>query len=211
MRMQSTSGTSRAGLSLLEVILSLSILGVSMVAVGHLFNLGFRSATDVQLRSEANMIADTTMAEIAAGVIDISAGGGAVEGNPEWQYEVNSEQSEQPGLLSVSLRVSRENDPDNNVSVSLVRFVPDPNFEPAQSSAASDSSSSSSGSSNSGSSASSSTSSSTVSSSTSSSSGGTSSSAGVGGGGTTSGGGAISSGGTSSSSGGSTSSGSGTQ
>ena len=207
MRMQSTSGTSRAGLSLLEVILSLSILGVSMVAVGHLFNLGFRSATDVQLRSEANMIADTTMAEIAAGVIDISAGGGAVEGNPEWQYEVNSEQSEQPGLLSVSLRVSRENDPDNNVSVSLVRFVPDPNFEPAQSSAASGSSSSSSGSSNSGFSASSSTSSSTVSSSTSSSSGGTSSS----GGGTTSGGGAISSGGTSSSSGGSTSSGSGTQ
>ena len=207
MRMQSTSGTSRAGLSLLEVILSLSILGVSMVAVGHLFNLGFRSATDVQLRSEANMIADTTMAEIAAGVIDISAGGGAVEGNPEWQYEVNSEQSEQPGLLSVSLRVSRENDPDNNVSVSLVRFVPDPNFEPAQSSAASGSGSSSSGSSNSGSSASSSTSSSTVSSSTSSSSGGTSSS----GGGTTSGGGAISSGGTSSSSGGSTSSGSGTQ
>ena len=147
------------------------------------------------------------MAEIAAGVIDISAGGGAVEGNPEWQYEVNSEQSEQPGLLSVSLRVSRENDPDNNVSVSLVRFVPDPNFEPAQSSAASGSGSSSSGSSNSGSSASSST----VSSSTSSSSGGTSSSAGVGGGGTTSGGGAISSGGTSSSSGGSTSSGSGTQ
>ena len=193
MRMQSTSGTSRAGLSLLEVILSLSILGVSMVAVGHLFNLGFRSATDVQLRSEANMIADTTMAEIAAGVIDISAGGGAVEGNPEWQYEVNSEQSEQPGLLSVSLRVSRENDPDNNVSVSLVRFVPDPNFEPAQSSAASGSSSSGSSSSNSSGGSSSSGSS------TSSSSGGTSSSS--------SGGGATSS----SSGGGSTSSGSGTQ
>ena len=209
MRMQSTSGTSRAGLSLLEVILSLSILGVSMVAVGHLFNLGFRSATDVQLRSEANMIADTTMAEIAAGVIDISAGGGAVEGNPEWQYEVNSEQSEQPGLLSVSLRVSRENDPDNNVSVSLVRFVPDPNFEPAQSSAASDSGSSSSGSS----SRSSSRGSSGSSGGGGTSSGGTSSSPSVGGSGTSSGGGTSSSGGggTSSSSGGSTSSGSGTQ
>ena len=193
MKTQSTSGTSRAGLSLLEVILSLSILGISMVAVGHLFNLGFRSAADVQLRSEANMIADTTMAEIAAGVIDISAGGGAVEGNPEWQYEVNSQQSEQPGLLSVSLLVSRENDPDNNVSVSLVRFVPDPNFEPAQSSAASGSSSSGSSSSNSSGGSSSSGSS------TSSSSGGTSSSS--------SGGGATSS----SSGGGSTSSGSGTQ
>ena len=202
MKTQSTSGTSRAGLSLLEVILSLSILGISMVAVGHLFNLGFRSAADVQLRSEANMIADTTMAEIAEGVIDISAGGGAVEGNPEWQYEVSSQQSEQPGLLSVSLLVSRENDPDNNVSVSLVRFVPDPNFEPAQSSAASGSSSSGSSSSNSSGGSSSSGSS------TSSSSGGTSSSSS--GGGVTSGssgGGATSS----SSGGGSTSSGSGTQ
>ena len=209
MQMQSTNRTSRAGLSLLEVILSLSILGVSMVAIGHLFNLGFRSAADVQLRSEANMIADTTMAEIAAGVIDISAGGGAVEGNPEWQYEVSSQQSEQPGLLSVSLLVSRENDPDNNVSVSLVRFVPDPNFEPAQSSAASESGSSSSGSS----SRSSSRGSSGSSGGGGTSSGGTSSSPSVGGSGTSSGGGTSSSGGggTSSSSGGSTSSGSGTQ
>ena len=210
MQMQSTNGTSRAGLSLLEVILSLSILGISMVAIGHLFNLGFRSAADVQLRSEANMIADTTMAEIAAGVIDISAGGGAVEGNPEWQYEVNSQQSEQPGLLSVSLKVSRENDPDNNVSVSLVRFVPDPNFEPAQSSAASGSGSSNGSSSSSSSRNSSSNSSSgsgSSSSSSSSSSGGTTSSSS---GGTSSGGGTSSSGGTSS--GGSTSSsGSGTQ
>jgi len=54
---------SRSGLSLLEVILSLAILGISMTAIGHLFNLGFRSAADVQLRSEANMIADSTMAE----------------------------------------------------------------------------------------------------------------------------------------------------
>ena len=208
MQMQSTNGTSRAGLSLLEVILSLSILGISMVAIGHLFNLGFRSAADVQLRSEANMIADTTMAEIAAGVIDISAGGGAVEGNPEWQYEVNSQQSEQPGLLSVSLKVSRENDPDNNVSVSLVRFVPDPNFEPAQSSAASGSGSSNGSSSSSSSrNSSSSSSSGSSSSSSSSSSGGTTSSSS---GGTSSGGGISSSGGTSS--GGSTSSsGSGTQ
>ena len=59
MQIQSTNRTSRAGLSLLEVILSLSILGVSMVAIGHLFNLGFRSAADVQLRSEANTVSYT--------------------------------------------------------------------------------------------------------------------------------------------------------
>ena len=144
-----TSISSRQGLSLLEVILSIAIFGLSMVAIGHLFNLGFRSAADVQLRSEANMIAETTMAEISAGVIDLSSGGGIAEGSPKWQYEVNSQESKQPGLLSVTVRVSLANDPgNNNVSVSLVRLLVDPNFEPEQPTAAG---SSSSGSSSSGS------------------------------------------------------------
>ena len=137
-----TTISSRQGLSLLEVILSIAILGLSMVAIGHLFNLGFRSAADVQLRSEANMIAETTMAEISAGVIDLSSGGGIAEGSPKWLYEVNSQESKQPGLLSVTVRVSLANDPgNNNVSVSLVRLLVDPNFEPEQPTAAGSSSS----------------------------------------------------------------------
>ena len=122
---------SRAGLSLLEVILSIAILGVSMVAIGHLFNLGFQSATDVNLRSEANMIADTTMAEVAAGVIDLGSSGGSVESNPRWKYEVNSESSSQPGLMSVTVRVSLEDESANNISISLVRMMVDPDFEPS--------------------------------------------------------------------------------
>ena len=94
----------RHGLSLLEVILSIAILGVSMAAIGHLYNLGFRSAADVRLRSEANMIADTTMAEVAAGVIDFGSSGGSVDSNPRWKYQVNSQQSSQPGLLSVTVK-----------------------------------------------------------------------------------------------------------
>ena len=137
-----TTMSSRKGLSLLEVILSIAILGLSMVAIGHLFNLGFRSAADVQLRSEANMIAETTMAEISAGIIDLSSGGGLAEGSPSWQYEINSQESRQPGLLSVTVRVSLANDPgNNNVSVSLVRFLVDPSFEPEQPTASGSSSS----------------------------------------------------------------------
>jgi len=122
----------RAGLSLLEVILSIAILGLSMVAIGHLFNLGFRSATDVQMRSEGNIIADMTMAEVAAGVIDFSSTGGAVESNPDWQFEITTQQSSQPGLLSVTVRVSLEDNSQSDVSVSLVRLMVDPDFEPDQ-------------------------------------------------------------------------------
>ena len=102
-----------------------------MVAIGHLFNLGFRSATDMQLRSEANMIADTTMAEISAGVIDIASSGGSVEGYPLWKYEIDSSQSSEPGLLSVTVRVSLEDESTNNMSVSLARFTADPDYEPS--------------------------------------------------------------------------------
>ena len=129
---------------MLEVILSLAILGVSMVAIGHLFNLGFRSASDVQMRSEANMIADTTMAEVAAGVIDFGSSGGSVDSNPLWKYEIDSQQSSQPGLLSVTVRVSLDDETNNSVSVSLVRLIVDPDFEPDQESGTANTSSSSS-------------------------------------------------------------------
>lgn len=119
----------RGGLSLLEVLLSVAILGVSMVAIGHLFNLGFRAASDVRIRSEANMIADATMAEIAAGVIDFKSGGGNVESRPDWEYTITSQPSVQPGLLSVTVTVSQRLT-TSNVSVSLVRLVADPDYEP---------------------------------------------------------------------------------
>lgn len=131
-RLSSKKTTSRSGLSLLEVILSLAILGVAMVAIGHLFNLGFRSAADVQLRSEANMIADSTMAEVAAGVLEFGASGGSVESNPLWKYEIDSQDSSQPGLKSVTVRVSLEDNTNSNISVSLVRLMVDPDFEPEQ-------------------------------------------------------------------------------
>ena len=128
-KLKRVSGRSRCGLSLLEVLLSVAILGVSMVAIGHLFNLGFRAASDVRIRSEANMIADATMAEIAAGAIDFKVGGGTVESQPEWEYTVTTQPSVQPGLLSVTVTVSQRQS-TNNVSVSLVRFVADPDYEP---------------------------------------------------------------------------------
>jgi type II secretion system protein I len=122
----------RDGFTLLEVLISIAILGLSMIAIGHLFNLGIRNAIDVRLRSEANIIADATMAELAAGVIDASGGGGIVESNPDWQYSVRSQSSDQPGLLVATVVIQRRNDPDQNVSISLVRFIADPDYEPEQ-------------------------------------------------------------------------------
>lgn len=124
----------RNGLSLLEVILSIAILGGSMVVIGNLYHLGYRSALQARFRNEGNILADTTMAELAAGVLSLeSTGDTEIEGRPGWFYSVDVEQSSQPGLLIATVLVRHEVQTAGAVtSVSIVRFIPDPDYEPEE-------------------------------------------------------------------------------
>jgi Tfp pilus assembly protein PilV len=124
----------RSGLSLLEVILSVAILGVSMVLIGNLYHLGYRSALKARMISEANLMAGSTMAELAAGVLPIeSSGDAAVPGNPNWTYSVDIQSSLQPGLFMATVTVKRQGTIGQvPASVSIVRFIPDPDYEPEE-------------------------------------------------------------------------------
>ena len=125
------NASQRCGLSLLEVILSIAILGASMVVIGHLYNLGFRAARQAQFRSEANLLVDSIMAELAAGVIPAeSTDGTTIESAPDWQYEIEIEDSQQPGLFLATVVVKRV--PESDIlpgGLSIVRFIPDPDYE----------------------------------------------------------------------------------
>ncbi len=124
----------RRGLSLLEVILSIAILGGAMVVIGKLYNLGYRSANHVRVRNEANILADSKMAEIASGVLELeSAGDSPIDSSPGWTYSVTVENSNQPGLFLVTVFVRREQ--ESNIltnGISVVRFIPDPDYEPEE-------------------------------------------------------------------------------
>ena len=122
----------RNGLSLLEVILSITILGLSLVAIGALVSTGYRSALDARLQSDANLLCETKMAEVVAGVIELqSVSGAVIEENREWEYRVDVEPSDQLGLLFVRVTVSQlKSVSDRPIELSLVRFVPDPDYEP---------------------------------------------------------------------------------
>ncbi len=132
----------RNGLSLLEVILSIAILGVSMAAIGNLFNLGLRHARQAQLRSDANILCDTKMAELVAGVIPAeSTGNQTIAENPNWDYSIDIQNSEQVGLLIATVTVNQVSSQNgaptsglsgNPVSLSIVRFLPDPDYEPEE-------------------------------------------------------------------------------
>ena len=124
----------RRGLSLLEVILSVAILGGSMAVIGNLYHLGYRSGLKSQLLNDANMIAGSTMAELVVGAIPLESTGDAeVPGNPGWFYSVDIQDSMQAGLFLATVIV-RRGDEESAIpaSISIVRLIPDPDYEPEE-------------------------------------------------------------------------------
>lgn len=135
-RSSRTACANRHGLSLLEVLLSVAILGMALVAIGQLVKLGYQSATDAKLQTEAYIICDAKMAEVVAGVLPLeSSGAQAVEENPDWSFAVEVNSSDRMGLLRVRVKVEQsDNITSYPISYSIDRFVPDPDYDPAENS-----------------------------------------------------------------------------
>lgn len=124
------SGRSRRGLSLIEVMLAIALLGTSMVIIYQLMGIGYRSAMEAQMQTDAAILVDSKVAEISAGVIELeNASGVPIEEAPDWLYSVQIENSEQVGLLRVLVQVERA-DTTEPVSISVIRFMPDPDYDP---------------------------------------------------------------------------------
>ena len=65
----------RTGLSLLEVMLALAILGGALAAIGELMRIGARNAEKARDLTTAQMICESTMAEIQLGFIAMQSVG----------------------------------------------------------------------------------------------------------------------------------------
>jgi len=127
----STIRRRRNGLSLLEVILAVAILGGAMAIVLELVSLGMKSAQAARLRSEANLLCDTKMAEISAGVLELqSYASTPIQEDPDWLFQCNVQESSFLGLLVVTMAVEQA-DVDDPVSVQMIRYMPDPEYDPA--------------------------------------------------------------------------------
>lgn len=124
----------RAGLSLLEVIVAIAILGGAMVVIADLIYIGSRSAGNVRWTSEAQILCDTKMAELSAGVIPLqSSGMTAIPENPLWTYSVDIGSTNINGLLSATVTVQHaEATTGTPRQFSLMRWIPDPDYEPEQ-------------------------------------------------------------------------------
>lgn len=129
---------SRPGLSLMEVMLALAILGVSLAVLGELVRTGVRSAGAARDLSTAQIFCESKMAEIISGIeLPETIMSVPLEEFPEWLYSIEVQQIDQQGLLDILVTVQKDIELDRQpIYFSLHRWMIDPEYELALQAAA---------------------------------------------------------------------------
>jgi general secretion pathway protein I len=115
------------GLSLMEVILALAILGISLATLGQLVRIGMRHAEEARALGTAQLLCESKLEEIAATAAPCQSASGVCETDDRWQYTVSTSTLDQSGLLEVRVTVEQVEATRNPpLSFSLVRWMIDP-------------------------------------------------------------------------------------
>jgi len=128
----------KAGLSLLEVILALTILAASVAVLGEASRLALKNAEVARDLGRAQLLCESKLAEITSGIIaaepvastpfDATTYASIDANEPAWLYSIETQTTNEEGLISVRVTVTRDLPAAKHpVSFSLVRWIPDPN------------------------------------------------------------------------------------
>lgn len=120
--------TTRRGLSLLEVILAIAILGGCVAVLGELIRIGSRQAEEARELTTAQLLCESKLNEIASGILPPEAVSGAIcETNPNWSYSVEVSPLDATDLIAVAVTVQQTQTTRlQPLSFSLVRWMIDP-------------------------------------------------------------------------------------
>jgi type II secretory pathway pseudopilin PulG len=138
-------------LTLLEVILALAILAGAMAVLGEASRLAMRNAEAAHDLAQAQLLCETVMSEIVAGIVPAQAVQNSRFDTSElqdpdaaaaWLYTITTDQTGQTGLIVVQVTVGRDLPAEQHpIQFSLVRWLPDPNATSTSSSSQQSSSS----------------------------------------------------------------------
>lgn len=125
------------GFSLLEVVLATAILLFAVVALGELVRNGLNAARRAQYVSQAQLICESKLAEIAAGIVPPDPVSQvpvlSTEDQPdlnEWVYSVEVFPLDQPELIQVKVTVMRNPQLGGfPFEFSLIRWMRDPEVD----------------------------------------------------------------------------------
>lgn len=118
------------GLTLLEVILAIAILGGCMAVIGELVRMGVRHAEEAREQTKAQLLCESKLEEMAAGITPLE-GASAVpfELDPEWTYTIEAAALDQQGLMQVRVTVQpAESDRLQPIFFTLTRWMLDPSL-----------------------------------------------------------------------------------
>src|SRR5262245_38017090 len=117
----------RRGLSLMEILIALSIFLFSLIVIGKLITLSGDRALDVQQQSEAAQLCQTKLAEVIAGVVQLSSQSDVpFDEAPDYHWSLDAESDSTPNLWRVQVRVTRERPDGTKIECSLSQMVIDP-------------------------------------------------------------------------------------
>ncbi len=132
----------RGGMTLWEVILALAILAISLAVLGELARQGMRNAETARAASEAQLLCESKLAAIAAGITrpePVTDASWEIEADEEiatndaWLYSVEIDATDLDGLLAVRVTVTQDQTARKRpVSVSLSRWIIDPDAADAE-------------------------------------------------------------------------------
>lgn len=132
------------GLTLVEILLAIVILGGVLTILGEVARQGFHSAGEARDTTQAELICESLMGMLRAGLIpletqteipldsdypDTNAFRAHNTGEERWYYSVDVFATDTEGLLEVAITV-RENLPENQrpIMCRLIRWMIDPDF-----------------------------------------------------------------------------------
>lgn len=124
----------RKGLSLMEAMVSLAILGGALAVIGELISLGARAAEDARDLTKAQLVCDSIMSEFAAKVAMPSPTTHTpCPMAPGFVYSVQMMTHTVPDLVHIKLTIEREKDIAINnprgLKYAMERIMPDPNSQ----------------------------------------------------------------------------------
>ena len=105
---------SRNGFSLLEVILALAILTGAIAVLGELGRMGLRNARFARDTTQAQLLCESKLSEIAAGITVPDPVSGARfeavvgDGQIDWLYSIETADVDQEGLVAVRVTVAQD-------------------------------------------------------------------------------------------------------
>lgn len=115
-------------------MLAIAILGLAIAAMGELVRLGTRAAGETRDLTKAQILCESKISELAAGVIPPeSVDQAPFDLDPDWTYSVALGPVDQQGLLMAQVRVEQVVEAGQQpVTFTLTRWLIDPALEQAQ-------------------------------------------------------------------------------